>query len=158
MDLYKPILDRGSSEQRLVRVGRISAFVILALATLLAIRFTRSALVVFDLIQNVGAWVAAPIAAVFLLGVLWRRTTAAAATLVLLFALPYTWVVESVLFKKASWLMPFDNWLNRTFVVWAGSMFLLVVVSLITPPPDPGRLRGIIWSWKMAALPESDRR
>jgi solute:Na+ symporter, SSS family len=157
MDLYKPFLGRGKSEQHMVRVGRTSAFAILVIATLLAIWFSYRQLGVFVLIQNVGAWVAAPIAAVFLLGVLWKRTTAAAATFVLLFAFPYTWLVEYVLFKHVSWLMPFDNWLNRTFLVWATSMFLLVVVSLLTKPPAPEKIKGIIWSWSVAKLPESER-
>jgi len=157
MDLYKPFLGRGKSEQHMVLVGRASAFAILVIATVLAIWFSYRQLGVFVLIQNVGAWVAAPIAAVFLLGVLWKRTTAAAATFVLLFAFPYTWFVEYVLFKKVSWLMPFDNWLNRTFLVWASSMLLLVVVSFLTKPPDPEKIKGIIWSWSVAKLPESER-
>jgi SSS family solute:Na+ symporter len=146
------------SEQHLVRVGRVSAFAILALATVLAIWFSHQQLSVFLVIQNVGAWVAAPIAAVFLLGVLWRRTTAAAATFVLLFGFPYTWVVEYYLFKRVPWLMPFDNWLNRTLLVWLTSMLLLVLVSLLTRPPDAERIRGIIWSWDVAKLPESERQ
>jgi SSS family solute:Na+ symporter len=157
MDLYKPLVGRDRSESHLVGVGRLSAFGILALATLLAIWFTHRKLGVFDLIQNVGAWVAAPIAAVFLLGVLWRRTTAFAATFVLLFAFPYTVLVEYCLFKHVAWLAPFDNWLNRTFVVWLTSMILLVMVSLLTAPPNPEKIKGIIWSWEMAKLPESER-
>ncbi|MEI6784808.1 MAG: sodium/solute symporter [Verrucomicrobiota bacterium] len=157
MDLYKPFLGRGKSEQHLVRVGRLSGFAILVVATLLAIWFSHRQLGVFLLIQNVGAWVAAPIAAVFLMGVLWRRTTAAAATFVLLFGFPYTAFVEYYLFKHVSWLMPFDNWLNRTFLVWLTSMVLLVIVSLFTQAPDPERIQGIIWSWKVARLPESER-
>jgi len=53
--------------------------------------------------------------------------------------------------------MPFDNWLNRTFLVWATSMLLLVVLSLVTKPPDAEKIKGIIWSWKAAKLPESER-
>jgi SSS family solute:Na+ symporter len=101
--------------------------------------------------------VAAPIAAVFLLGVLWRRTTAAAATFVLLFAFPYTAFVEYFLFKRVAWLVPFDNWLNRTFLVWATSIALLVAVSLCTRPPAPAQTEGIIWSWSVAKLPPSER-
>ncbi len=157
MDLYKPFFGRGKADEHMVTVGRLSAFLILAIATLLAIWFSHRQLGVFVLIQNVGAWVAAPIAAVFLLGVLWKRTTAWAATFVLLFAFPYTALVEYYLFKHVSWLMPFDNWLNRTFLVWATSMVLLVVLSLITPAPDPEKIRGIIWSWSIAKLPESER-
>lgn len=157
MDLYKPFLGRQASEAHLVRVGRLSAFAILAVATLLALWFTRRKLGVFDVIQNVGAWVAAPISAVFLLGVLWRRTTAAAATFVLFFAFPYTVLVEYYLFKRVPWLMPFDNWLNRTFLVWISSLLLLVVVSWFTTPPSAERLKGIIWTWRVARLPESER-
>jgi SSS family solute:Na+ symporter len=169
MDLYRPL--RGwlgaksaggmaagdAGEEHLVRVGRWSGFVILAVATVLALWFTRRSLGVFDVIQNVGAWVAAPIAAVFLLGVLWRRANATAATAVLLLAFPYTWLVEKVLFKQVSWLMPFDNWLNRTFLVWATSMVAIVVISLLTAAPDPEKVRGIIWNWRYARLPEGER-
>jgi len=158
MDLYKPFFGRDKSEEHLVRVGRLSAFAILAVATLLAVWFSYQQLGVFVLIQNVGAWVAAPIAAVFLLGVLWRRTTAWAATFVLLFAFPFTAFVEYYLFKHVSWLMPFDNWLNRTFVVWATSMLLLVVLSFVTQPPDAEKIKGIIWSWKVTRLPDSERQ
>jgi len=136
MDLYKPFLGRGKSESHLVAVGRLSGFAILAVATLLALWFTRRKLGVFDVIQNVGAWVAAPIAAVFLLGVLWRRTTAFAATFVLIIAFPYTVLVEYYLFKQVSWLLPFDNWLNRTFVVWFTSM---VLVTTTFPPSSTAR-------------------
>ncbi|MHC1766077.1 MAG: SLC5 family protein [Verrucomicrobiia bacterium] len=157
MDLYKPFLGKGKSERHMVLVGRVSAFVILLIATLLGIWFSYRQLGVFVLIQNVGAWVAAPIAAVFILGVLWKGTTARAATLVLFFAFPYTAFVEYYLFKHVSWLMPFDNWLNRTFLVWATSMVALVVLSWITPPPDPEKIKGIIWSWQVAKLPPSER-
>ncbi|MEO7651909.1 MAG: sodium/solute symporter, partial [Bryobacteraceae bacterium] len=101
MDLYKPLLGKGKemSDDHLVRVGRISAFVILVIATLLALWFTRGKHSVFILLQDVGAWVAAPISVLFLLGVLWRRATTAAAVTVLLFGFPYTWFVQSVMFK-----------------------------------------------------------
>jgi SSS family solute:Na+ symporter len=157
MDLYKPVIARSGDEGALVRVGRWSAFGILALATALAIWLSQGQHRVFTLIQNVGAWVASPIAAVFLLGVLWKRATSAAATFVLIFGFPYTWLVEYVLFRKVPWLMPFDNWLNRTFLVWITCMVLIVVISLMTKAPDPDRIGGIIWSPAQAKLPESER-
>ncbi len=157
MDLYKPLLGQGKSDHHLVRMGRVSAFVILALATVLAIWFSRKQLGVFLLIQEVGAWVAAPISAVFLLGVLWRRTTAAAATFVLVFAFPYTWFLGGYVAKRVPSLVFLDNWLNLTFVVWLTCMLLLVVISFFTKAPDPERTRGIIWSWSVAKMPEAER-
>jgi solute:Na+ symporter, SSS family len=132
--------------------------VILVIATLLALWFTRRQLGVFVLIQNIGAWVAAPISAVFLMGVLWRRATAEAATFVLWFGFPFTALVEYVIFKHVEWLRPYDNWLNRTFVVWVTSLAAMVIVSWCTPPPPPEKLDGIVWSPGMAALPDEERR
>lgn len=157
MDLYKPLLHRTASDRHLVLVGRLSAFVILVLATGLALWFTRGQHAIFLLLQNVGAWVAAPIAVVFLMGVLWRRATPAAATFILVFGFPFTWFVEYVLFKHVGFLIRFDNWLNRTFVVWASCMVIMVIVSLLTRAPDAERIRDIIWSWKVAKLPASER-
>jgi SSS family solute:Na+ symporter len=157
MDLYQPLLGRNRSDAHIVAVGRWSAFLILLTATVLAAWFTRRKMGVFDAIQNVGAWVAAPIASLFLTGVLWKGATAAAATFVLWFGFPFTAFVEHVLFKQVAVLLPFDNWLNRTFVVWLTCMALMVVVSLFTRAPEPARLAGIIWSPKMAPLPEGER-
>ncbi|MEW5977345.1 MAG: sodium/solute symporter [Acidobacteriota bacterium] len=157
MDLYQPIFGRQASDERLVWVGRVSAFVILLIATLLALWFTRGQHTVFLLLQNVGAWVAAPISVVFLLGVLWKRATAQAATWILLLGFPYTWLVESVLFKRVDWLIPFDNWLNRTFLVWATCMVLMILVSYLTPAPDRRITEGMTWSWRSARLPETER-
>ena len=47
---------------------------------------------------------------VFLLGVLWGRATAAAATFILYFGFPYTAFVQYVLFKQVALLKPYDNW------------------------------------------------
>ena len=159
MDLYKPLLGRHKSDKHLILVGRWSGFVILGVATALAILLSFWQLGIFEAVQKVGMWVAAPVAAVFLVGVMWRGCTAAAATFVLIFGFPFTWFVENILFKKVSWLQQFDDsfGMNRTFVVWAVCMILLVVVSWFTKAPDPERIKGIIWSWQVAKLPEAER-
>ena len=64
-------------------------------------------------------------------------------------------MIDVLLRVRPNWLVPFDNWLNRTFIVWSVSMVVMVLVSLATKPPDPAKLAGIIWSWKTAALPKS---
>ncbi len=157
MDLYRPLINKDASDAGLVRVGRWTAFIILVGATLLAIWFTRGQHSVFLLIQDVGAWIAAPISVLFILGVMWRRATAAAATFVLFVGFPYTWFVQEVLFKYVPFLMQFDNWLNRTFFVWASCMVFMVVVSLFTQPKDAATLDKIVWTPAQAKLPESER-
>jgi len=159
MDLYKPLLGQHKPDKHLVLVGRWSGFAILAVATGLAIWLSFRQVGIFAAVQKVGMWVAAPVAAVFLMGVLWRGTTAAAATFVLVFGFPFTWFVENILFKDVAWLRRFDDsfGMNRTFVVWAVCMILLVVVSWFTEAPDPERIKGIIWSREVAKMPESER-
>jgi SSS family solute:Na+ symporter len=126
-------------------------------AAALAIWFTRGRYSIFVLIQNVGAWVAAPIAVVFLLGVLWRRATAQAATFVLFFGFPYTAFVEYVLFKRVELLQPYDNWLNRTFAVWATCLVVMVLLSYLTTPPRREQVQDIIWSPDDLHLPAHER-
>ncbi|MBS1851511.1 MAG: sodium/solute symporter [Acidobacteria bacterium] len=157
MDLYRPLLGKNASDSHLVTVGRWSGGGILLVATLLALWFSRGQHSVFLLIQDVGAWIAAPISVLFLVGVLWRRATAAAATFVLLFGFPYTWFVQYVLFQQVAFLKPFDNWLNRTFFVWISCLILMVAISLVTKPSDPATLDKIIWSPRYARLPEAEQ-
>lgn len=157
MDLYRPFFGENKPDHHLVTVGRWSAFVILTIAMALALWMARGQHSVFVLIQNVGAWVAAPIAAIFLLGVLWKRATAQAATTVLILGFPYTAFVEFVLFRYVGWLQPYDNYLNRTFVVWATCMLLIVVISYLTPAPSLAQTAGTTWSLSYLRLPEAER-
>jgi len=76
---------------------------------------------------------------------------------VLIFAFPYTWFLGAYVAKHVPGLVFLDNWMNLTFVVWVTCVLLLVVISLFTKAPDPERTRGIIWSWSVAKMPESER-
>ena len=62
MDLYKPLLARNKPDEHLVRVGRWSGFVILLVATVLAIWLSYRQLGIFEAVQKIGMWVAAPVA------------------------------------------------------------------------------------------------
>lgn len=156
MDLYRPLLKPDASEKHLVRIGAASSFFILVLAVGLSIWLARGQYGVFYLIQDVGAWVAAPISVVFLLGVLWRRATAAAATTVLVLGLPYTAFVQYVLFPHIAWLRPYDNFLNRTFLVWISCIALMIVVSFCTRPQPATIVDAIVWNRSYLKLPASE--
>ena len=157
MDLYHPLVRPSATERHLVRVGGWSSFFILLTAVGISLWLAHGQYGVFFLIQDVGAWVAAPIAAVFLLGILWKRATAAAATTVLVAGFPYTALIQYVVFPHITLLHPYDNYLNRTFAVWASSMVAMVVISLLTAAPDPKIVEGIVWSKSCLALPAAER-
>lgn len=157
MDLYRPLLRPKASEKHLVRVGGWSSFFILLLAVALSVWLSRGRYGVFYLIQDVGAWVAAPISVVFLLGILWKRATAIAATAVLIAGFPYTAFVQYVLFPHIALLRPYDNFLNRTFLVWISSIVLMVIVSLLTTPPPSEVVREVVWTKGCLRLPAVER-
>lgn len=157
MDLYRPLLKPNASEKHLVKVGGWSSFVILLIAVGLSIWLARGSYGVFYLIQDVGAWVAAPISVVFLLGVMWRRTTAVAATVVLFAGFPYTAFVQYVLFPHVALLRPYDNYLNRTFLVWISCIVLIVAVSLCTKPMPSDVVDSIVWNKSYLRLPQAER-
>lgn len=156
MDLYRPF--RGEpGDRELVLVGRVSGFVILLLSAILAFWLASGQHRIFALIQNVGAWIAAPISAVFLLGVLWRRATASAATAVLILGFPLTAFIEYYLFKQVALLQPYDNWLNRTFMVWLLCLAMMIGVSLFTKAPDHSHVAAMLWSWNGMRLPPEEQ-
>lgn len=157
MDLYRPWFRPHSSDEHLVKIGRISAFLILVLAAVLALWLTRGQHSIFLLLQDVGAWVAAPISVLFLVGILWPRATSTAAVTVLLFGFPYTWFLQAIAFKQVDFLRPYDNWLNRTFLVWVTCMLVMVGVSLFTQAPDPEGVRPMIWTLRAARLSPAER-
>lgn len=157
MDLYQPLIRPNATERHLVRVGGWSSFFILAGAVGISIWLSRGAYGVFYLIQDVGAWVAAPISAVFLLGILWRGATSAAATAVLILGFPYTAFVQYVLFRHVGVLRLYDNYLNRTFVVWVSSIVAMICVSLVTTQPDAAVVDEIVWTSKLLRLPAVER-
>ena len=158
MDLYKPFFGRDKSEQHLVRVGRFSAFVILVIATVLAIWFSHQQarrLRSDPERRRLGG--GADCRGLPVGGAVEAHHGGGGDVRACCSLFPTPRSSSTILFKHVAWLMPFDNWLNRTFLVWATSMLLLVVLSLVTKPPDPEKIEGIIWSWSVAKLPESER-
>jgi len=157
MDLYRPLVKPTSTDRHLVLVGRWSTFIILVLALGISLWLARGRYGVFYLIQDVGAWLAAPISAVFLLGILWKRATAAAATWVLALGIPYTALMQYVFFARVPILRPYDNYLNRTFAVWVSCLIAMVLISIVTTAPSQEVIDDVVWTKRFLQLPLSER-
>jgi SSS family solute:Na+ symporter len=148
LDIYKPVFRPNASDREMHNIGRISGTVIMLIGVVLAlIMASYSGITVFGLIQKVYFYVAPPIAAIFLIGILWRRATSAAgtATLILGFFV-YLPLTVFVLFPKIDILKPYNNFMHQTLLVWILSVITLVVVSLFTRPKSNQELRGVIWT------------
>src|SRR5687767_1705147 len=145
-DVYKKMRP-AASEAQLVRVGRISAgvMVFLGLAWIPLMKFVSSQIYIY--LQSVQAYIAPPIAACFLFGLFYRRLNGTGAMASLITGLVLGALRLVLELQKAS-LPPdsFFSWLaGINFLHFAALLFalcsaILVVVSFLTPPPEPARV------------------
>jgi SSS family solute:Na+ symporter len=144
-DIYKRMAP-NASERRLVIVGQI-ATVGLVIAGLLWIPFMeRISGQLYQYLQNVQGYIAPPIAAVFLVGIFWKRVNGAGAIAALLtgFALGMGRLVLELSVPQAKDFtvisMHFLHFAALLFVVCS---VVLVVVSLAAPPRTEKDLTGL---------------
>jgi SSS family solute:Na+ symporter len=147
-DIYKKI-NPAASEKKLVLVGQITtvALVILGLVWTQYMKLISEQL--FTYLQSVQAYISPPIAAVFLLGVFWKRLNAqgAIASLGVGFVLGMGRLAAEM--GKASldegWLLRMVevNFLHFAILLFAICSAVLIVVSMITPAQDDETLAGL---------------
>ncbi|MBT3784605.1 sodium/solute symporter [bacterium] len=143
MDFYKRWYPK-SSERELVRAGQFATIglVITGLLWLPFLGFMSEQLYVY--LQSVQAYIAPPIAVVFLLGILWKRGTAKAAILTLYsgFVLGAIRFGSEVAVKgnftsNALLKSLVDiNFLHFAVLLAVISLVVFIGVSLVTTPPD----------------------
>ena len=123
-------------------MGVWSSVAILAFSTALAVFLGKiqKSISLFVYIQTMYAFFAPPFAAVFLLGILWRRINAAGATAAVFlgFALGIgmkVYVLRAA--APAAWIKPYEM---QAIANWAFCALVCAAVSLCTARPSPERV------------------
>jgi solute:Na+ symporter, SSS family len=168
LDFYKP-LRPNATERQLVNFGRIATALMVGLGILWVpfIRLLSSQLYIY--LQSVQAYVSPPIAVCFIFGILWTRPNGvgAFASLLVGFVLGTVRFVFEVLDKTEHFTSPAVRWLtDMNFLHYAILMFVicavvLIVVSLMTPPPVRRTLAGLTFATvddKVETTPVADVR
>lgn len=158
VDFYKKFRP-GATEKHYVTVGRFATVVIVVLGILWIPVMKGLGKVLYAYLQDVQSLLAPGIAAVFLLGILTKRTTPAAGFtgLVVGFILGMLrlglkiaygdTVGDSFIYE----LIVAPNWLHYEIVLFFIIIVLMVVVSFFTKPRDPASIRGLYFG---SATPE----
>jgi SSS family solute:Na+ symporter len=167
VDIYEKIRP-GSSERTLVRVGRIATaiVVVLGIVWIPVMRYVSGAL--YQYLQVVQAYLAPPITAAFFLGVFWRRVNGrgAVAGLIAGFVLGMAKLAAQVLAATGSvgpHLPPLVaaygamNWLYFCLALFATSVAVIVLVSLLSPRPPDEKLQGLTYATTAAPAREEVR-
>src|SRR5438094_5026068 len=155
LDFYKKLRPEAS-EANLVNFGRIATgfMVLLGLLWVPFIHLISSQLYIY--LQSVQAYISPPIAACFVLGILWPRLNATGAISSLLtgFVPGATRFVLELIDRAgvSHFTSPAARWLiDMNFLHYAIFMFVvcsvvLIGVSLMTPAPDRKRLAGLTFA------------
>jgi len=153
LDFYKKIRPQAS-ESQLVNFGRVATGVMVLLGLLWVpfIHYISSQLYIY--LQSVQAYISPPIAACFVLGILWPRLNGTGAITSLLsgFVMGALRFIAELLAASGTQFRGFMEWLVKmNFLHYAILMFaicslVLVVVSLMTPAPDRRKLAGLTFA------------
>ncbi len=157
-DIYL-VLRPQTSEAEQVRVGQIATTVLVALGLMWIpmMKFIAEGQL-YQYLQSVQAYISPPVAAVFLIGILWRRVNASGA----LAALGTGFVLGAArliaeLGKESLAGLPLAfatiNFLHFALVLFVICSAVLVFVSLATAAPDDEKLAGLTF----ATVPQADR-
>lgn len=153
LDFYKKIRPQAS-ERQLVNFGRVATGVMVVLGLLWVpfIHYISSQLYIY--LQSVQAYISPPIAACFVLGILWPRLNASGAISSLLagFVLGAVRFVLELADKSAHFESGIIRWtVDMNFLHYAIFMFvvcslILVIVSMMTPAPERRQLAGLTFA------------
>ncbi len=132
LDIYKKSIRPQASASETKMIGRVATVVAALIAIGSALVMDRFERGLFDMIQSVIGFIAPPVSAVFVIGVLWPRATSKAALTTLTVG---SVVSISIGFcnlnnwpSKAFW----PHFMLLSFYIFAGICALMVVVSLLT--------------------------
>lgn len=152
MDVYRKIRPQAS-EKQLVLAGRLftGMIVILGIIWIPFIRYMSDQL--FQYLQAVNSYISPPIAAVFLVGILWKRATGKAAitTLILGGVVGIVRFILDILVKTRDielyFLKPFVElaFLNYCVLMFFLCVAVMVSISYLTTKPDYAKIQGLTY-------------
>ena len=155
IDIYKKIKPE-MSEKSLINIGKIATAVIVIMGIIwIPIMDKIGGGVMYQYLQNVQSYIAPPVTAVFLLGILWKRVTsdAAIATLFVGLILLILRLGSEIYFQDeirsgasvsgVAFAFATVNFAHMAIFMFIFSVFVCVSVSLLAIHPDYSGIEGL---------------
>ena len=161
MDIYRK-LRPAASERRLVVVGRVATGVVVLSGLLWIPLMQGISGELYHYLQSVQAYIAPPIAAVFFLGLFWKRLNATGAMSALVGGFVIGMARLAAELNKEALSGPLHwfasvNFLYFAILLLGVCVVLLVGGSLLTPPPAAERIHGLTYATTVAEDRERSR-
>ncbi|MBT3254220.1 MAG: sodium/solute symporter [Candidatus Marinimicrobia bacterium] len=122
MDIYKQIINKDASEERLVFIGRVTSAVALIVAVIIAPSLS-SLEQAFQFIQEFTGFISPGIFAIFIFGLFWKKATANSAVWAAVLTIPLSLAIK--------FFIPALPFLNRMGVVFLILSAIVVIITLI---------------------------
>jgi SSS family solute:Na+ symporter len=152
LDIYKGLIRKNAPDAKLVKFARWTGTVFLIFGALWSPMVGRFGSI-FSYAQDSWALMLAPIMAVFILAIFWKRMTKPAAILALLLALP---MLGLVYLRQFYGVLAHFNIFNLSGIVFVLSLAVIAAVSLLTSPSGTEDLEATIWRRGLVRLPEEE--
>jgi solute:Na+ symporter, SSS family len=172
-DVYKRWINPQASDKRLVTAGTLTTMVLMLFSIAYAPQIQRLG-GIFIYFQTAASYFAVPIAAVFIMGMFWNRTTPAAALTVIIVGVPVGILMDWFILEGkpltvgSVTLIPqifsahfVTTWNTKNVFVSSGVtevflVLLMLVISLLTKPKPEAEVRPLMWSMEKVYLPPTD--
>ena len=155
IDIYKK-LKPNESEKKLLNVGKLATTVIVILGIIwIPIMEKIGGGVMYQYLQNVQSYIAPPVAAVFILGILWKRVNSKAAITTLMAGLILlimrlgseiyyqTEISSDIIIDSYMFVFATINFSHMAILMFIFSILLCVGVTLSTSEPEYGKITGL---------------
>jgi SSS family solute:Na+ symporter len=162
IDVYKKVRSQAS-ERELVLIGQSTTAILVGLGLLWIPLMKLISGQLYQYLQSVQAYISPPIAAVFLIGVLWQRVnaTGAMAALITGFVLGMGRLIAEIGKQRLSGALRAYadiNFLHFAIQLFVVCSVILVVVSLMTPPPPAEKVAGLTFAARTGGLDDERSR
>ena len=148
-DLYRRLWRPNCSDKDLVKVGVYASVVVLAVAIVIGRFIGELGGGLFEYVLSLYVLFAPPFAAVFLLGILWRRVTAPAALTTVIVGMSAGLGMKLFLASDADYPLWLASFPNQATILYLISMTTCVGVTLMTRPPRPEQVTDqMCMNWK----------
>jgi SSS family solute:Na+ symporter len=154
IDIYKKWRPAATEKQQ-VNFGRLAtvALVVISIAWVPLVTSLSDQLYVY--LQSIQGYLGPPIACVFLVGLLWPKANAKGASVVLWtgFVLGMLRFILEVVNKRHPFTNPFIhtmvtmNFMHFAILLFVFSVLLMVLISVVTPPPPQSKLNGLTFKY-----------
>lgn len=154
MDIYQKMKPEASG-RKLVKVGRIATGVVVLLGMAWIPLMNRISGTLYQYLQSVQSYLAPPIAAVFLLGVFFKRINGNGALtgMVVGFVIGIIKLTLELFQNDLTGALHYFatiNFLYFCIFLFLFSIALMVIVSILTPKPNEGQINGLTFATTVA--------